>query len=85
MKCMSETKRLRAQVDAEIEFGLALERYGMDYEQIQSMFNLSKHQLNVIAHYIKGVNDEAPPAIFAAFQDVLKSSQLSKTLEVAAV
>jgi hypothetical protein len=56
---------IRAQAEAEFAFAAVLERQGIDCEKFMDAMHLSVHELNVMAHYVYGVNDEDPPAILA--------------------
>ena len=70
-----ENQRIRAQVEAEIAFGVEMESHGIDDEQIMEALRLTKHQVNVMAHYLYGVNDEEPPPILAALLQAAKSAE----------
>jgi hypothetical protein len=70
LKHYDEDARLRAQVDAEIAFGRLLEERGLSYDSVMDRLHVSAHQVNVVAHYLNGINDEQPvPSLLGAMAD----------------
>jgi hypothetical protein len=70
--------RIRAQAEAEFAFAAVLERQGIDCEKLMDDLHLSVHQLNVMAHYVYGVNDEDPPAILVGLWNAANDASLRK-------
>lgn len=70
-RVMREKNWIERQTDAELAFAKSLEDQGVDPVQFMKQWKLSHHQFNTLAHYIYGVQDEAPvlpPALKALLQ-----------------